>query len=191
MVGRSSPNDRIGPGLHASARFLSALWPLALLSVTFPAGAQQRQQVRPQAQSSPAVRQPAPAALPVPDEMSLAKLVWSTMAAVDHANKTGNYSVLRDLGSAGFQTNNNAATLATVFAGIRTQQVDLTNTLAISPVYEIPPQMIQPNVLRLRGVFNLRPTPVLFDLLFEWSGGWRLEGVAIRTIPAAPVSSSR
>jgi hypothetical protein len=184
MVRHPSFSGGIGPGRHASARFFCALFPVALLLAALPAQGQQRQQPRQQAQPATTVRQ-APVSLPVPDETSLAKLIWSTMAAVDHANKTGNYSVLRDLGSAGFQTNNNAATLAAVFAGLRTQQVDLTNTLAVTPAYEIPPQMVQANVLRLRGSFNMRPAPVQFDLMFEWNGGWRLEGVAIRTAPVA------
>jgi hypothetical protein len=121
------------------------------------------------------------------NDPSLARLIWSTLAAIDHANITGNYSVLRDLGTAGFQANNNAATLATIFAGLRTQQVDLTSALAVTPTYEIAPQMIRPNVLRLRGWFNVRPVPIHFDLMFERSSGWRLEGVAIRTLPAAAV----
>ena len=51
------------------------------------------------------VGQPPAAIRPVPDQLSLAKLLWSTMAAVDHANKSGNYSVLRDISSTAFQIN--------------------------------------------------------------------------------------
>jgi hypothetical protein len=42
-------------------------------------------------------------------------LIRSTLLALDHANKTGNYTVLRDLGSPGFQTNTDAR-LAEIFA---------------------------------------------------------------------------
>ncbi|MGQ0559688.1 MAG: hypothetical protein ACT4OE_08915, partial [Sphingosinicella sp.] len=81
-----------------------------------------------------AQRPPAAApAAPVPDARTVLKLVWSTMAAVEHANVTGNYSVLRDLGSAGFQANNSAATLAANFAAIRERRLDLAETLTVAP----------------------------------------------------------
>jgi hypothetical protein len=136
---------------------------------------------------------PAPLAsqIPVPDQTSLAKLVWSTMAAVDHANKTGNYSVLRDLGTGGFQANNNAASLAGIFAGLRDQRIDLSDTLIIPPTYEFPPQMIRTSVLRIRGAFNMRPTPIRFDLMFEWNQGWRLEGVSVLAVGATQANQQR
>ena len=46
--------------------------------------------------------QPPRAARPVPDQLELSKLIWSTILAVDHANKSGNYSVLRDMSAQGF-----------------------------------------------------------------------------------------
>lgn len=115
------------------------------------------------------------------------KLLWSIMAAVDQANRTGNYSVLRDLGTAGFQANNNQAALGAIFAGLRGQQVDLAETLLATPVWEISPRMVAPTVLRMRGSFPLRPNAVAFDLLFAWEGGgWRLEGVFVGALPAQP-----
>lgn len=106
------------------------------------------------------------------------------MAAVDHANRTGNYSVLRDLGSAGFQANNNPATLAAIFAALRTQRIDVAETLVVTPDWEISPRMESANVLRMRGTFPLRPQPIAFDLLFAWDRGWRLDGVAVQAPPA-------
>lgn len=119
------------------------------------------------------------AAAPTPDQAALLKLLWSTMAAVDQANKTGNYSVLRDLGSTGFQTNNNAASLGAVFAGIRTQRIDLSDTLLLTPTWEFAPTMVGPGLLRLRGTFNMRPKGVGFDMIFQWDQGWRLHGISI------------
>jgi hypothetical protein len=99
--------------------------------------------------------------VPLPDESDLARLVWSTMAAIGHANQTGNYSVLRDLGTREFQANNDAATLAGIFAEIRRLRVDLTATLTVAPSYDFQPQMVAPNAVRLRGAFNMRPTPAV------------------------------
>lgn len=153
----------------------------ALLIVAGPAPAfGQGRRTQPPAQPAPV----APANVPVPDRLTSLKMLWSTMAAVDHANRTGNYSVLRDLGSAGFQANNNPANLAAIFAGLRDQNVDLADTLIVTPVWEIAPAMVRPSVLRMRGSFPLRPAAILFDLLFTWNGGWRLEGIAVQAQPA-------
>ena len=59
-----------------------------------------------------------PAQAPRPadiDKNGVLILVRSTLLALDQANKTGNYTVLRDLGAPGFQTNT-AARLAEIFA---------------------------------------------------------------------------
>ena len=61
--------------------------------------------------------QPPPSVRPTPGQLELSKLIWSTVAAVDHANRSGNYSVLRDISAQGFQINNNAAQLGQIFAG--------------------------------------------------------------------------
>lgn len=107
------------------------------------------------------------------------------MAAVDHANRTGNYSVLRDLGSAGFQANNNPATLAAIFARIRADRLDLSDCLIVAPVWEIEPRMLNGTTLRMRGSFPLRPQAIAFDLLFAWDGGWRLDGIAVQAMDPA------
>ncbi len=117
---------------------------------------------------------------PVPGDLELAKLVWSTMCAVDHANQAGNYSVLRDLSAPGFQINNDSAALATVFAGIRSSRLDLSNTLLLAPTYSEAPRMLADNVLQVKGFFGLRPSAIQFDLQFQWvQGKWRLYGILI------------
>ena len=107
------------------------------------------------------------------------KLLWSTIAALDHANTTGNYSVLRDLGSPSFQADNSAATLAGIFEGIRTRRLDLSNALISAPSYQIQ-GITQAGLLRLRGYFPTRPTGIAFDLLYQNVGGqWRLLGISV------------
>lgn len=131
-------------------------------------------------------QQPAPASQPVPSAIELSKMVWSTMLAIDHANRAGNYSVLRDLGAPGFQANNDAAQLASIFATLRSQGVDLSNTLLLAPSYSAAPAIIAPGVLRLQGNFGLRPTAISFDLYYQWDAGrWKLFGVSIIPIELA------
>jgi len=171
---------RFGPGRVAPARLILAALALAF-SQQAPGQARRTAPAAPPA-AAPARVQPQ-AQSPVPDPLTSLKMLWSVMAAVDHANRTGNYSVLRDLGSAGFQSRNNPANLAAIFAGLRDQHVDLSDTLVVTPVWEIAPTMVQPRVVRMRGIFPLRPNAVAFDLLFAWDGGWRLEGIAVQSQP--------
>jgi hypothetical protein len=113
------------------------------------------------------------------DQLIADKLVWWSLAALDQANKTGNYSVLRDLGTASFQTTNSAATLGSVFERLRSLHLDLANTLNLMPVYSTAPAM-QGDVLRARGVFSMRPNPVGFDILFQRVGTeWKLLGLSV------------
>ena len=135
-----------------------------------------------QAQGAPGVPPP-PSPMPVPNELELAKLIWSTMAAVDHANVAGNYSVLRDLSAPGFQMNNDAARLAKIFETLRASNVDLSNTMLLAPTYQTAPVIMAGNVLHVKGFFGLRPTAIGFDLYYQWlQGRWRLYGVSI--VPA-------
>ena len=134
---------------------------------------------------------PAVSSLPVPSELELAKLVWSTMAMVDHANRSGNYSVLRDTSANGFQIQNDPSRLAEIFAPIRQLRVDLSNALIVAPIYTGGPTLLQADVFRVQGYFPLRPSPIFFDFYFQWEQGrWKLFGISIQpgsiTRPVAP-----
>jgi hypothetical protein len=126
----------------------------------------------------------------IPDQAGLARLVWSTLAAVDHANKTGNYAVLRGLGSPDFQASNSAPALSRIFASLREQGINLSDTLSIEPSYEFPPAL-EGGMLRLRGAFRMRPQAVQFDLLYQWDQGWMLNGIAVRTVPSSTLPPVR
>lgn len=154
---------KIGPGRHAPARFVLALLALSAAPVM--------------AQTPPA---PAPSTVPVPGELERNKLIWSTIAAVDHANQAGNYSVLRDLSAPGFQINNDSARLGTVFQGLRNSGIDLSNALLLAPTLTATPRVLQPGVIQFTGYFGLRPTAISFDLIYQWNAGkWKLFGVSI------------
>jgi len=138
-------------------------------------------QQQPSSPSAPGI--PPVSARPVPDQMQMAKLLWSTMAAVDHANKSGNYSVLRDISSTAFQINNDPSTLAQAFSTIRNSRIDLSNTLLVPPNYTSAPQQLQSDVFRVQGVFSLRPIAIGFDVFFQWERGeWRLFGIDLRPL---------
>jgi hypothetical protein len=187
---------KIGPGLHAPARFFCAALIGAALMIPAAADAQlrERRQGGQRAAQSPARTAPQPqlsapasviASLPVPEGIVVSKLLWSTMAALDQASDTGNFSVLRDLGSAAFRQKHNPQTLAQIFVPLRDKRVDLADTLLFSPTYELAPHMVTPTAFRMRGSFPMRPTAVAFDLIYSWEGSWRLDAVAV--LPIASV----
>lgn len=174
MVSRPDQGRTSGPGRFAPARLL-----LAALILASPAGPVSAQAQR-----------PAAGATAIPDQAGLARLVWSTIAAVDHANRTGNYNVLRSLGSPDFQASNSATALSRIFASLREQNVPLIDTLSIEPSYEFAPAL-EGGMLRLRGAFRMRPQAVQFDLLYQWNRGWMLQGVAVRAVPYSSLPPAR
>jgi hypothetical protein len=122
----------------------------------------------------------APVSGPIPDDLQMARMVWSTMVAVDQANHAGNYSVLRDLSAPGFQAANDGAKLTQIFASLRGSGVDLTTTLLIPPTYRAKPALVRADMLHAQGYFALRPTAINFDLYYQWVGDqWRLFGISI------------
>ncbi len=116
----------------------------------------------------------------VPDENILARLVWSTMVALDNANRTGDYSVLYALTSPQFQRSNASADLAASFENLRAQRVDVGRAIMMTPAYYIPPSVDASGNLRLRGGFDYRPQSIRFDLLFvQVGGGWRINAISV------------
>ena len=67
-------------------------------------------------------------------------LIRETLLALDQASKTGNYTILRDLGSPDFQANS-AARLAEIFAQQRHDNVDLSGVAVIDPQLTLLPQI--------------------------------------------------
>ncbi len=117
---------------------------------------------------------------PAPDRHETAQLIWTTLIAIDHANRTGNYSVLRDLAAPSFRDANNAARLAGIFAKFREQDIGLRRVVLASPVYAEPPKILDNGLYRVRGSFEFRPVGIKFELLFQHTdSGWLLFGVSI------------
>ena len=91
-------------------------------------------------------------------------LIRTTLIALDQANKSGNYSVLRALCAPDFQANNSPERLAEIFARQRAQGLDLAGVVAIDPQLTLLPQ-IEPNgMLHLAGFFPSFPAQVYFEL---------------------------
>ena len=118
----------------------------------------------------------------------------STLIALDQANKTGNYTVLRDLGSPAFQANT-AARLGEIFAGLRHEHLDLSGVAVLDPELTLLPQIDAEGMMRMTGFFPSAPAQINFDLVYApVNGQWRLFAITVglgQTAPAAPAPPAR
>jgi hypothetical protein len=115
-------------------------------------------------------------------------LIRTTILALDQANKTGNYTVLRDLGAPGFQANN-ASRLAEIFASQRRDNLDLSGVAVIDPQLTVLPQIEANGLMRMAGFFPSVPQQVNFEMLFApVNGQWRLFGLSVNIGQSGPVA---
>ena len=90
--------------------------------------------------------QPAPGATPPPrplqiDKNSVLILIRTTLVALQQANQTGNYNVLRGLTAPEFQKSNSAEKLAQSFASLRAKNFDLSGVVVLDPQHTVLPEI--------------------------------------------------
>ena len=143
----------------------------------------------------PAAKQPQPQQaqqpqLPVSPEQAL-YLIRSTLLTLNDANRSGNYSVLRDLAAPDFQAKNTAADLALGFSDLRRRNFDLFSVALAAPQLSTPPYLDPNKMLRLTGFFPTRPLQINFDLTFQnVANQWRPFGISIATPQAPPENAA-
>jgi hypothetical protein len=134
---------------------------------------------------------PAPTPVPVPapiDRNGVLILIRSTLLALDQANKTGNYTVLRDLGSPDFQVNTDAR-LAEIFASQRKDGIDLSGVAVLEPQLTLLPQIEANGMMRMAGFFPSVPTQVNFELMYApVNRQWRLFGLSVSFGQSGPIA---
>ncbi len=129
----------------------------------------------------PQQEQEAPPA--IPDDVRLVLMIRNAVIALNQANVTGNYTVLREMGTANFQMTNTPARLAEIFATLRSRKIDLTPIMVFNPKLSTSPAL-DGQVLRLTGYFPTTPEQVQFDLAYQHAGDqWLLAGIAISVAP--------
>jgi len=140
------------------------------------------------APAAPPAAAPAPQlSLPVSVEQTL-YLIRSSLLTLNDANRSGNYTVLRDLATPDFQARNTAADLAQIFTDLRRRNFDLYGAALLAPQLTAAPALDAEKRLRLTGFFPTRPQRINFDLSFQVVGEqWRLFGIAIATPEAPPL----
>jgi hypothetical protein len=127
--------------------------------------------------------------LPVSAEQAL-YLIRSTLLTLNDANRSGNYSVLRDVAAPEFQAKNTAADLALGFTDLRRRNFDLFSVALAAPQLSTPPYLDPNKMLRLTGFFPTRPLQINFDLTFQNVGNqWRPFAISVAT-PQAPAETA-
>jgi hypothetical protein len=138
------------------------------------------------AQDNKPVQEARPAQI---DRNGVLILVRSILLALDDANKTGNYSVLRDLGAPGFQLANTDARLDEIFAAERKGNLDLSGVAVLEPQLTLLPQIEANGMMRMAGFFPSAPSQVNFELLYApVNRQWRLMGLSVSLGQTAPIA---
>jgi hypothetical protein len=142
-----------------------------------------------QPKTAPPAQPPPQAAKPANiDRNGVLILIRSTLLALDHANKTGNYTVLRDIGAPGFQSNS-AARLGEIFAKLRNDNLDLSGVAVLDPQLSLLPQIEANGLMHMTGFFPSVPSQVNFDLAFApVNGQWRLFVISVSIGQSGPVA---
>ncbi len=127
---------------------------------------------------------PAWAEPPAIDRAGMVILARNTVIALNHANLTGNYAVLRDLGAPQFILNNSPAKLAASFAALRASGLDLGPVVMFDPIFPDEPKVDDNGLLRLQGYFPTNPLRIKFDLIYTYvQNRWRLASIAVVAAP--------
>ncbi len=162
---------------------------LVLLSLTLAAAAEERAKTLPPAANTrPSV---GGSAAQVPEGTALSILIRRTLLTLNDANLTGNYTVMRDVAAPGFQSANDPAKLAGIFAKLRENKIDLAPIIYFEPKLVRQPEITANGMLRVSGFVPTRPQQVNFDMLFQKvADHWRLFGIAVNTTIAQPEAAS-
>lgn len=130
---------------------------------------------------APAFAKAAGTSVSAPDHVVQVMLIKNALTAVNHGNITGNFTVLRDLGSPRFRQQHTATDLGKLFASLRDASLDLSPILVTDPVLTQPAVLDEfRGRLRLVGYCPTRPQMVRFVLDFQHTpGGWSIDEIAL------------
>lgn len=171
-----------------------ALGTVAILIVGLTSLSAQQGQLSPGPQPGAPMAPPAPPPSPasaLPDGYKLNMMIRTAVIALNQANQTGNYTVLRDLGATSFRASNDASRLAEIFAALRKRQLDLSPVLFFLPKLVQPPQVNERGILRLVGYFETAPERINFDIYYVLEAGqWRMFGIGVLMSPAVDATAA-
>lgn len=113
-------------------------------------------------------------------------LLKNVLVSLDQANKTGDYSVFRDLSAQDFRENN-PAQLAAIFSKQRDDKMDLSGIVVLDPILTEAPRLDQNNRLYLSGFFPSVPLQLNYEMVFASEDKrWKLWSIYVNFTDSAP-----
>lgn len=130
------------------------------------------------------------AAKPAPiDKNGMLILIRSTLYALDLSNKSGNYTILREISAPGFAVVNDAARLSASFRSQRDRNLDFSGVLVFEPTMTAMPEIDKNGMMHFAGYFPSASSQINFEMIFEpVKGRWKLFGLAADVGPAGPAA---
>jgi hypothetical protein len=123
------------------------------------------------------------------DKNGLLILIRSTLYALDLSNKSGNYTILREISSPGFAAANDAARLSASFRSQRDRNLDFSGVLVYEPTMTVMPEIDKNGMMHFAGYFPSASSQINFEMIFEpVKGRWKLFGLAADVGPAGPAA---
>jgi hypothetical protein len=126
------------------------------------------------------------------DGRQLSILLRTTMVALHQANITGNYTVLRDIGSLSFRNLNTPSRLSDVFRPIREARLDLSEAVLVDPILQKKPRIDGNGMLHMEGYFPIKPLAPTYRMVFRWEeNAWRLFSISVGAEKLEAVQQSK
>jgi hypothetical protein len=123
------------------------------------------------------------------EKADLLILIRQTLSALDLSNKSGNYSILREISAPGFAATNDAARLSMTFKRQRERGVDYSGTLVYEPQITRGPEISKDGMLMFQGYFPSASSQIKFEMIFApVDGRWKLFGLAADLAPTGPIA---
>lgn len=122
------------------------------------------------------------------DRIFVNTLIKSSLISLNQANQTNNYSVVRALGSPGFQSNNSEEDLEAIFTDIREAGLDFSAISEYEPIFTSDPVLDESNNLLVQGRFPTNPN-IEFNLLYQLvNGQFRIDTLTVGIQPVVDSS---
>lgn len=142
----------------------------------------------PAAQPKPVVRniivrrprsiQSGPVNMPASDVLVM--MVRAALTAVNQANFTENYSVLRGMTTPMLQTRLSAEQLGRAFVDLRKQNLDLSPALVLAPEFTEMPKLSSAGALTVKGIFPSKPLRINFAIEYlPIDGFWMIDQLSV------------
>lgn len=135
---------------------------------------------------APEARQQSQSQVVMPSAKQIVLLTRTALLTLNDAVRTGNYTVLHDVGAPSFREENPPERLADIFATLDGRADLALVAIMVPQIAEAPILNQEAGLLRLVGSFPTRPMQIDFVLIFQAvAGQWRLFGISVDTSPTA------